>query len=95
MSARSDEQARQIVSNLVGWQDGYLRQPDTEGHGNLFRPWDKPEWVRADEHSGIRDDDYVLGFKVVDRPYCLPLYILDYYHVINGEAEGTPVYFCG
>lgn len=96
MSAWSAAQVRLIASHLVGWKDGYLQQPKMErGPGNLFRPWDKPRWVGAEEHSGIRDDDYVLGFEVEDRPYCVPLYIIDYYHVINGDAGGVPLYFSG
>ena len=58
-----------------------------------FKSYDDPAWVAADDAMHMRDDDYVLGVLVDGQPYCMPQFIIDYYHTVNSEIEGHPTFF--
>jgi hypothetical protein len=68
-------------------------QPPKRAFEIGFATWDNPQWVPASEAVHLRDDDYVLGVKHGDKAYCMPIYIIDYYHLINAVLEGEHVYF--
>ncbi|NEO93192.1 MAG: DUF3179 domain-containing protein [Moorea sp. SIO3G5] len=60
---------------------------------SLIASWDCPEFVGAKEANHMRNDDYVVGlvYKGVARAY--PLWITDYYHIINDKIAGEPLLF--
>jgi hypothetical protein len=39
----------------------------------------------------VRDDDTVFGFLAGGDPYCVPFFIIDYYHTVNGVLAGKPM----
>lgn len=59
--------------------------------GGLIAYWDDPETVPAAEATHMRDDDYIIGtvYKGVARAY--PLWVVDYYHIINDTIAEQPV----
>jgi hypothetical protein len=61
--------------------------------GCAIASWNRPEFVPADEADHVRDDDYVVGLvhRGVARAY--PLWIADYYHVINDRIADDPIIF--
>ncbi|MDJ0901720.1 MAG: DUF3179 domain-containing (seleno)protein [Xenococcus sp. MO_188.B8] len=61
--------------------------------GSLIAAWDRPELVPANQASHMRDGEYVVGlvYQGVARAY--PLWIADYYHIINDAIAGESVLF--
>lgn len=82
----------------------FLPHPDLEGvfvaeEDPTFlwaQPLDEADWVEGDEAAFMRDDDFVIGFRVDGRPYALAWWHLDNHHVANLEVDGQPllVSFC-
>ena len=59
--------------------------------GGLIAYWDEPVTVSAADAVHMRDDDYVIAtvYNGVARAY--PIWIIDYYHIINDVIAGQPV----
>jgi hypothetical protein len=41
----------------------------------------------------MRDDDYVLGVSLGGDAYCMPQFIIDYYHTVNAQLGEHPAFF--
>ena len=61
--------------------------------GGLVSSWDKAEFVGAEEAHFLRDDDYVIGLKHNGVVRAYPIWVVDYYHVINDMVGGDPIMF--
>ena len=55
--------------------------------GESISAWDHPDFVTASEATFMRPDDYVLGVVIEGRPRAYPLWIIDYYHVVNDQFD--------
>jgi hypothetical protein len=56
--------------------------------GESIAAWDDPAFVAAIEAGFMRPDDYVLGVSVDGSPRAYPLWLIDYYHVVNDRVGG-------
>lgn len=73
---------------------GYLPEFDrfsSRPMPSFIIPIDDPVPVTGNAASFMRDDDYVIGFTMGKVARAYPLWIIDYYHVVNDRLEGTPV----
>lgn len=55
--------------------------------GESIAAWDDPEFVPGADASFMRPDDYVLGVEVEGRARTYPLWLIDYYHVVNNKID--------
>jgi len=58
--------------------------------GESIAAWDGPEFVSAIEAAFMRPDDHVLGVTVEGRARAYPLWLIDYYHVVNDRIDDRP-----
>jgi hypothetical protein len=56
-----------------------------------FVTLDHPEWVSAADAQHVRDHDLAFCFVTDAGAYCVPMFVVDYYHTINTELGGEPV----
>ncbi len=66
---------------------GAAKKPGLMGFVTL----DRPEWVSAADARHVRDADLAFCFVAGTQAYCLPFFVVDYYHTINTELGGEPV----
>lgn len=58
--------------------------------GESIAAWDHPAFVAAVEATFMRPDDHVLGVNVEGRARAYPLWLIDYYHVVNDRIDDRP-----
>ncbi len=58
--------------------------------GESIAAWDGPAFVPATAATFMRPDDYVLGIVIGGTPRAYPLWLIDYYHVVNDRLDGRP-----
>lgn len=56
--------------------------------GESIAGWDDPEFSPAATAEFMRPDDYVLGVLIEGEARAYPLWIIDYYHVVNDRSGG-------
>src|SRR5437868_734736 len=66
---------------------GASKQPGMMGFVTL----DRPEWVSAPDARHVNDGDLSFCFVAGTQAYCVPLFVIDYYHTVNTELGGEPV----
>ncbi len=59
--------------------------------GRLIAMLAHPRFVPVPEAVSMRDDDYVIGLVHGNEARAYPLWIIDYYHVVNDIVAGDPV----
>ena len=79
-----------------------LEPYDVEISGNFEIPlhigrsiafWDDPDFSPASKATFMRPDDYVVGMTFAGESVAFPLWITDYYHVVNFELAETRLMF--
>jgi hypothetical protein len=94
MEAPMDEQrAKDIRSHIAPLELDLAWQPPKQAMLIAFKAFDEPEWVKVEDAAHMRDDDYVLGINLDGAAYCMPQYIIDYYHTINAQLGDHPAFF--
>lgn len=78
------------VDNTQPWDQDKVR---FQSDGPARPPWwqaqiDDPVYVGGADTRSMRDDDYVIGLVFDGKPKAYPLWILDYYHIVN-DRQGT------
>ena len=58
--------------------------------GESIAAWDNPDYVPAAAATFMRPDDYVLGVTIEGHSRAYPLWLIDYYHVVNDRIEDRP-----
>lgn len=59
--------------------------------GRLIASLERPRFVPAAEAVHMRDDDHVVGLALDGESRAYPLWIIDYYHVVNDTFGDEPV----
>jgi hypothetical protein len=54
--------------------------------GESIAGWDDPDFAPATAASFMRPDDYILGVRIDGEARAYPLWIIDYYHVVNDRS---------
>jgi hypothetical protein len=54
--------------------------------GESIAGWDDPDFTQAAAATFMRPDDYVLGVRIDGEARAYPLWIIDYYHVVNDRS---------
>jgi hypothetical protein len=94
-SARFSPRARPRYNGAIDTQTGgpNATQSGSQAPGKQlgFLPLDRPEWLPAARSNHVRDDDIVFGFLAGGDPYCVPFFIIDYYHTVNGVLAAGPI----
>jgi hypothetical protein len=54
--------------------------------GESIAGWDDPDFAPAAAATFMRPDDYVLGVRINGEARAYPLWIIDYYHVVNDRS---------
>jgi hypothetical protein len=88
-----DKRAKEIRSHIAPLELDLAWQPPKQAMLIAFKAFDEPQWVTADKATHMRDDDYVLGISVGADDYCMPQFIIDYYHTINAQLGDHPAFF--
>jgi hypothetical protein len=92
-ASMDDKRAKEIRSHIAPLELDMAWQPPKQAMLIAFKAFDEPQWVTADEATHMRDDDYVLGISIGDDAYCMPQFIIDYYHTINAQLGEHPSFF--
>lgn len=80
--------------NLEPYQQAICGNFEIPVHvGRLIAQWDHPEFIDAVPADHMRESDYVVGLVHRGVAAAFPLWITDYYHVVNCELAGDPVMF--
>jgi hypothetical protein len=58
--------------------------------GESIAGWDEPDFTSAAGAAFMRHDDYVLGVRIDGEARAYPLWVIDYYHVVNDRSGGRP-----
>ncbi len=94
MNPAIDEQrAKEIRAHIAPLELDLAWQPPKQAMLIAFKAFDDPSWVPASEAHQMRDDDYVLGINLDGAAYCMPQYIIDYYHTVNAQLGDHPAFF--
>ena len=91
--AIDEKRAKEIRAHIAPLELDLAWQPPKQAMLIAFKAFDDPSWVSASEAHHMRDDDYVLGINLDDAAYCMPQYIIDYYHTINAQLGDHPAFF--
>jgi Protein of unknown function (DUF3179) len=54
--------------------------------GESIAGWDDPDFAPAAAATFMRPDDYILGVRIDVEARAYPLWIIDYYHVVNDRS---------
>jgi hypothetical protein len=54
--------------------------------GESIAAWDDPDFTPAGAATFMRPDDYVLGVRIDGEARAYPVWIIDYYHVVNDRS---------
>lgn len=57
----------------------------------MFKPLDRPGYVRAPTADFVRPDDMVIGVVLNGEAVAYPVNQLAYHHVVNDEVGGVPI----
>ena len=86
------KRSESTVDNTRPWDPDKVR---FVSDGPARPPWwkaqiDDPVYVRASEANFMRPDDYIIGLEHDGVRRAYPLWILDYYHIVNDGAGADP-----